>query len=368
MDKLINLQAKKQAFTNKIDSTLNLGNVAVMLNSKRMTFLLMATAAFLIALVTACIPASPAFAKIPIIDDVASWAADLANDNFLSPMLRSGANVMLSLVGNQLNQVTAGDMLTRNFDNLIPSIQPILYNIHQNAAIPIANIVLCIFLVVGLCKAISHMGQAETGINIMELLMVFCVFALVKSCIDSSFAWMKFGYDICRWLIVLTQRNANLSGDGSGTQISAIPDDMGNCGVLCAIIIVSVLMLIVAFIIVAIAQVTVIVRSIQIYVYTAFAALPLAFFVSESSRSIATGFLKRYVALLFSGAILVLLFCCMSAINGISLTSFATSVDWHTAEGSTNAISNIFFSIIPYIAFAFCIVKSGAWAREFVGI
>ena len=109
-----------------------------------------------------------------------------------------------------------------------------------------------------------------------------------------------------------------------------------------------------------------VVRSIQIYVYSAFASLPLAFFVSESGRSVATGFLKRYIAVLFSGAIMALLFMMMSAIAATG--GAATQPNFGDADGVLTYCLQMFMGLVPYMAYAFCLFKSGAWAREFVGV
>lgn len=340
---------------------------------KRVFLFLFGLFALLFIGANALIPKQEAHAIIPVIigaaaliigaGAVGSWALDEAGDT-IGDMLRNAANSMFAMSDTTLSSLGSYDALTRNFDQIFEGIEPFIYNVHQTAAIPIANTVLLIFLVVGLVKAVSHMGRSETGIDFMQLLLVFVVFAFLKSIIDASYSWMVLAFDIVRSLISSTFA---VAGDFSAATASTgmIGDNVENWGALLVAFLVAFLTWIIAVVVSFISSIVITVRGVQIYVYTAFASIPLAFFVSESSRSVATGFLKRYLAVLFSGAIMALLFCLM----GLAVTS-GTAVNLDTTESHdfVAGLSNILVSTGGYIAFAWCLFKSGAWAKEFVGV
>ena len=285
-----------------------------------------------------------------------SMAVD-AVTNGLEDMLRGAANACIT-------SLTSPDTLTVGYDQMFSGLSPMMYNVHHLAAVPIANIVLAIFLIVGLVKVVSHMGRTEMGVDTVALMSVFIVYAFLKAGIDSSYSLMILGFDISRMLI------SNVVAVGAGSMpdnpVNYLPDSVGNSALLIVCLIISVLYLLISLVVKAVASLVLVVRSIQIYVYTAFASLPLAFFVSESGRSVATGFLKRYIAVLFSGAIMALLFMMMSAIAATG--GAATQPNFGDADGVLTYCLQMFMGLVPYMAYAFCLFKSGAWAREFVGV
>ena len=292
-----------------------------------------------------------------------SMAVD-AVTNGLEDMLRGAVNGMLGMANACITSLTSPDTLTVGYDQMFSGLSPMMYNVHHLAAVPIANIVLAIFQIVGLVKVVSHMGRTEMGVDTVALMSVFVVYAFLKAGIDSSYSLMILGFDISRMLI------SNVVAVGAGSMpdnpVNYLPDSVGNSALLIVCLIISVLYLLISLVVKVVASLVLVVRSIQIYVYTAFASLPLAFFVSESGRSVATGFLKRYIAVLFSGAIMALLFMMMSAIAATG--GAATQPNFGDADGVLTYCLQMFMGLVPYMAYAFCLFKSGAWAREFVGV
>lgn len=304
-------------------------------------------------------PRHQAEALIPAIIGgvLAVWGVTAGVDvitNGLEEMLRGAVNGMLGMANACIRSLTAPDALTVGYDQMFSGLSQMMYNVHHLAAVPIANIVLAIFLIVGLVKVVSHMGRTEMGVDTVALMSVFIVYAFLKAGIDSSYSLMILGFDISRMLI------SNVVAVGAGSMpdnpVNYLPDSIGNSGILIVCLIVSLLYLLISLV----------VKAIQIYVYTAFASLPLAFFVSESGRSVATGFLKRYIAVLFSGAIMALLFMMMSAIAATG--GAATQPNFGDADGVLTYLLQMLMGVVPYGAYAFCLFKSGAWAREFVGV
>lgn len=291
----------------------------------------------------------------------ASVGIDAATSS-LSDGLRDSCNGNLSLAVSIMHWSADLGMLTDRFEQLFPSIVPIVQGIHNTVAVPIANIVLAIFLVVGLLKLLNRAGQYESGIDVWQLIMVFCLYALMKTGIDASYGIMVLFYNIVRTLIVGT-KDFGFSDEQFAVQ--GIPDDVTGLGWLLTAWFVTILVILIALAVAAITYIVVLVRSVQIYVYTTFASIPLSFLITESGRSVATGFLKRYIAVLGAGVIMALLLVMQSAIignigaSGTAITSFETGIQF---------LGEIILSTISMIAFAFCMFKSGAWARDFMGI
>lgn len=276
--------------------------------------------------------------------------------------LRNAANTSLAGAGSMLQVGATGQLLTTPFDSIYPAVQPIVYNVHQAVCIPAANVVLVVFMVVGLGKVMQRMGQTETGVDMWQLVMVFVGYAFAKAMIDASYELMVLAFDFVRHIIVQV---LSMSGGSSALEVQGIPESVKGMGWLLVACVVSLIVWFATWLVSLLAQVVVMVRAVQIYVYTAFGSLPLAFLASESSRPMATGFLKRYIALLFAGAIMALLFVMYGAVVGQIGT---TSVVPDTWEHGVQFLCELMMSLGAPIAFGWCLFKSGSWARDFVGV
>ena len=98
-----------------------------------------------------------------------SMAVD-AVTNGLEDMLRGAVNGMLGMANACITSLTSPDTLTVGYDQMFSGLSPMMYNVHHLAAVPIANIVLAIFLIVGLVKVVSHMGRTEMGVDTVALM------------------------------------------------------------------------------------------------------------------------------------------------------------------------------------------------------
>lgn len=275
--------------------------------------------------------------------------------------LRGAVNFELATITATIDSFTKSNMLTQDLNDIIPGVVDVLRNIHDTVTITVANVVLLVFLLVGLGKVISNMNKAETGIDLWQLCMVFIGFAFAKTIVDGSWALMQLAFDIVRFLIVSI---ANSPATQMAYAANAVPDSVENWGVLLMMLLVAFIVKCVVLFVIVLANITVIVRCIQIYVYICLAPLPLATLVSDGGRSVATHFIKAFSAVLMAGAILSLLFVMMGVF--ISTLS-ATTVEPSSIDSAIQWVIELFFSIGVFIAFGWCVFQSGTWARDFTG-
>lgn len=275
--------------------------------------------------------------------------------------LRGAVNFELATITASIDSFTKSNMLTQDLNDIIPGVVDVLRNIHDTVTITVANVVLLVFLLVGLGKVISNMNKAETGIDLWQLCMVFIGFAFAKTIIDGSWALMQLAFDIVRFLIVSI---ANNPAAQMAYAANAVPDSVENWGVLLMMLLVAFIVKCVVLFVIVLANITVIVRCIQIYVYICLSPLPLATLVSDGGRSVATHFIKAFSAVLMAGAILSLLFVMMGAFVS---TLSATTVEPSSIDSAIQWVIELFFSIGVFIAFGWCVFQSGTWARDFTG-
>lgn len=276
--------------------------------------------------------------------------------------LRDAVNGFLSVTTSMIASVVQSDLLTKSFNDIFAPVYPIIYNIHQTTVVTTANVVLVIFLVVSLGKMVQEINRTEAGIDMWRVCMIFVLYALGKLVVDNSFELCVLVFDLVKSLIASVVAQGSLSG---ALTVSPVGGEVKNAGALILMLMTTFVVWAVVGAVCLLSQIVVIGRSIKIYVMTCYAALPLAFFVSDSSRSMATGFIKRYVATLFAGAILALLFIMFGAIVG---NMSMTSVTPDTYENIVQWCCEMLFSLTSVIAFGWAVAKSGAWAQEFVGL
>lgn len=275
--------------------------------------------------------------------------------------LRGAVNFELATISASIDSFTQSNMLTQDLSSIMPGVVDVLRTIHDTVAIPAANIVLLVFLLVGLGKMIADINRSESGADLWRVCMVFIGYAFAKTIVDGSWALMQLAFDIVRWVIVSI---ANNPATEMAFAANAIPDSVENWGVLLMMLLVAFLVKVVVLFVIVLANITVIVRCIQIYVYICLAPLPLATLVSDGGRSIATHFMKAFASVLVAGAILSLLFVMMGAfISNLS----ATTVDPTTIDAAIQWVIELFFSVGVFLAFGWCVFQSGTWARDFTG-
>lgn len=309
-------------------------------------------------------PACEAHAAPGIVQIVGSiFGANEIVDSFISGMLRGAINSCLSLASTILSSSADTSALTKGFGEVWPTLAPVVRTIHETIAVPIANVVLATFLVVGIVKYMQRLGQADAAADSWTLIMVFVLYALVKSCIDASFPLMLMCFDMCRGAI---EAVIDLGGPGGvAVAYAAVPDDVNGAGWLFLALLVSIIVVVISWAASMVTQLVIIVRMIQLYVYTALAAIPLSAIISDSGRSIATGFMKKYLALLLTGVIIAILVVMYSVV----ITSVGTTADL-ASGGDADAIEylwQLLGSTVTSLAMIFCMVKCSSWARDLIG-
>lgn len=330
---------------------------------------------FFFAINFACLlsPVEEAHAIAPIVIALGAAASILGGGIALSggvdqmgqnieTALCNTVNFLLASGASAIESITSTSMLTQKFSELFPSIYSIIQTIQDVAVAPAANIILIIMLLIGLGGVLKRLNQSEAGADLWELCMVFVLYAFAKAVVDSSFSLMILAFDIARMLILGIYQAGQITGS---FEVSGISSDVADLGALIVLFIVALITFFICWAVAIFSQLVVIARSVQIYVYTILAPLSLSFLVADSTRPVATGFIKRYIAVLLAGAIMALLFIMMGAIigtitvNTVSVNNVQTLLEW---------IGQLLFSMVYLLAFAFCLGKSGAWARDFLGI
>lgn len=289
------------------------------------------------------------------------FAANQATDGIIDT-IRGGVIGAMSWSQTLVVNTANGALLTNSFETLLgdQAIHDALYNLHHIAIIPLGNIIAAIFFVYGLVKLVSKAGQTEGGIDSWQLIFLFVMYGAAVTIINASWEIMygmfQLSLAVIKKILVVSQTNLQMSDPTEGIE---------NAGLLFAMLMASLIVMLVSVVVCALSHAVVIIRAIQIYIYTVFSPVPLAFMVSEGGRDMTKSFLKKYVALLISGAMLALLFYLFSLVitavpfPDMQVTDMGTFAQW-----ATLLVLNY---IVFYGAFGYAVFKSGAWSRDLIG-
>jgi len=341
-------------------------------------------AAALVAAALCCLLAAPDEAEalpilVPIIAGVLAGAIALDTAlpgavSWISDLLREACNFLFSSAQGFLDVAANGSILGNSFMGMFASgsfggseaaggLAEHLHYIQEAYIIPVAMLIATIVFAIALGSLLSDAGGAEAGIDTWQLCWAFISWAGVSVIIQGSWEMMEVAYNITADLI------GRIGGDiHTALNLQVVGDDIVNGGVLLALLLGAILVWAMSIVVALITHASVLVRGFQIYVYTTLAPIALAFLGSRSSRAMATGFIKRWLATLLAGVIMVLLLLCFSELvsgMGMDVGSVAAA---DGADAVVLWMNNLILSFPLYIAIAFCMVQSGAWAREFVGV
>lgn len=335
----------------------------------------------------AAVPLIPILAAAAGVLGLGASAAGAAGVEWVKELLADGCNNALAgVLYNTLNftgnAVDVDGKITgvfRNFDELVGPGSDLYENcivvIHGLLINSVGYVIMCVCLVIGLAKVLQHAGQTEAGVNFWQLFLPFILFTAGVILISNSVEILKFPY-------VVMQQVADTIGTqitlGSGLNesnnvqdkafISTENMDNLSTGTLFYAMIMLAVVWLGSFLISGIANVILILRGIQLYAYTAMSPIGLAFIVSDSTRPMATGFAKRYLAVVLSYLMIYLIFIMASfALSGI-VVDIATNANWGSVDEVLGMQGKLLALLATTGALGFALLKSGAWSRELLGI
>ena len=270
---------------------------------------------------------------------------------------------------NALSGAAAG-----NTDDLLLS--PEQYNstlyqaaitIHNTAVKPITAIVLSIMFVIMLASSSTRVeGDRELGVRIIAATMFKCVLVLV---VAQNAVVILNAINSIATTIASTADSIDVGGTaGVGTQIGdAMRDDIADAGMVkqLGLLVILLIPFIVAEVGGMLATVLVFVRFLQLYMLSAFASLPLAFFGHEDTKQLGIGYLKRYAATALQGVMLIIAVKLYQALLGGWL---GNSIHY---DGNTDmwnfVISNFGSFLVAPAVLIFLLFGSNSLAKAIVG-
>lgn len=238
----------------------------------------------------------------------------------------------------------------------IGAFNPVLYGyiktIMTSVVMPIAYVILALFLMLELHNANLKMAGAEGGSTYGVKLMFNVVIriALAKFAVDSSLLILEAIYGVS---LSVTTGISGILASGSiagGLDIVAITQQINAMGLgeQLGMFVELLIVKFAVFIILGLVQIICIARFIEIYVFMAVAPIPLATFPSDELSSVGKNFLKSFAAVCIQGALIYLVISIFPILFNANIL------------GDSSVMGILLYSVI----LAMGVLSSGRWAKS----
>lgn len=302
-------------------------------------------------------------------------------DDWVAALLRPAVKFLINTSRAMITDTAKAELLSQSFEQLsaINGAYAMFSQIHKTVVIPMGNVVVAIMFVVALVKLFSNSSTSEAFIDTWKLMMTLIMFAAALIIINASWEIMVMLYDLVLKMIqgiyAISERtyamdtanrisnvvNGIVSHTGSGATDPTTNIHSG--GNMLAALLAALILFLAGLLCSIVANVMIIVRAIEIYLYACFSPLALGFIISEGGRQMTESFFKRYLAVLVAGAVQVILLLLMSlASHSFGLIPSGTASDFASQLGA------MLLTTIPCIACVFLMTKSTQVAKDILGV
>lgn len=241
------------------------------------------------------------------------------------------------------------------------------------------------FLAIVMLIKLANLGQRMDGNGtlpaVKEVFLLIVWYAVLLFLVNNSF-------EICEAVYTISLAVMNIVNDSatSGLLIPAIEEVIteerlsyfATLPGFLALAIFAFIFMLMSFVTLVVVQFVVWGRALQLYAMAAFSPIAIPFLGTEETKPWAMGFIKNFLALCVTGAIILFILLVYPAVMSIAFTPFDTIGLQELVTGSESALQTLndnlgamLLWLVKIIAFycvlIYAMVKSGGWARELLG-
>lgn len=238
--------------------------------------------------------------------------------------------------------------------------------IANTAVKPITAVVLSIMAVLMLANTSTHVeGDRELGVRAIAGSMFKIVLVII---VAQNAVLLLDGINAIATSVAGTANSLDVgtavtAGAQLGDQLRAKISDAGMVQQL-GMLVVLLIPFLAAKIVGVLATVLIFVRFLQLYMLTAFASLPLAFFGHDDTKPIAIGYLKRYATTALQGVMLIIALKLYQALLGGWLGSH---VNYDNSDMWSFIIAHFGEFFIGPLVLAFLLIGASSLAKAVIG-
>lgn len=300
---------------------------------------------------------------------LAGWLEDL--EHFIRVDLLGGvcASLFNAAVDAVSSMMTSAD-LTAGFSNLLgdystSGIVGLCESVANSVIKPCANTILTLVVLFELFKIASEMDKnGGTLPAVREVVKLFVMLAIFLYIVNNGFELMEGLFDLC-------QRIVNAIGQqlyaDSVTNLEFESGDFENVaaiGDMIFMLILALFIFLASILATVVAQFMFLARGLEIYVLSMFAPLPFSLIGLSETRSWAIGYIKQFIQVCLSGAIIMVILYIIPALLNVAIAD--AKVEWGTMVTLLDCFWIIKMLAIEILCI-FMLVKSGSLAGKILG-
>lgn len=259
-----------------------------------------------------------------------------------------------------LGLATNSDKLTGTLSGFMPQLYSYTIAVMNNVVLPVAYTVLALFFVLELYNAsirTDQMGGGSANLGAEIVFRVMFKMVLCKVAVDSVSLILNAIYEVTTYL---TTGVAGIMGGGAitggGIDVEALRPALEALGFWSGLgaFLVTIIVFLVAMIAVVLANIIIVTRFIELFVYFAIAPIPIATLPSAEMSSIGKNFLKSFAAVSVQGTLIF-----------IVLSFFPILFNSSLLTGMGESLFGALMGMLGYsIVLILAVFSTGRWAKS----
>lgn len=248
-------------------------------------------------------------------------------------------------------------------------------DVHSAAVVPIGEGILGLFMLIQLVKISQRIDATATLPAVKDIVFLFVTYVIMHWLIIHSLDLATATYDVINKITTNAALSPSSALDKSPLDFGAADDSdidwskasIGGCFMLVLFGGLSFFVGGVAFLI---GLVMALARGIQLYMYAAFAPIPLSLLGFDETRQSGISFIKNFISLCLAGAIMIFsLVAYPKILTAVATSGFTDNVMVKMMMGgsSVDSLRTLLTGLAVTILLCLALVKSGAWAKEILG-
>lgn len=303
--------------------------------------------------------------EMPAFDifDVGGWLF-----KFMQFLCWSFTGGCCDLINEMLDAVTGMEIFTLSLGS--PELNPVWQfstSVAQTVAMPLAYSILGIMVGLELLHATQEMGRSKfAGIEVLGRFAVKVL--VVKVIIDHAPAFMRGLYDLTVWL---SRGIQSIQAPGGSSElmpkeqmqgiVEAIQADQA--GMILLFFLIMLVAVVVVFGACVFVQMIALARYVEIFVFIAFAALPLVMFANSELKARGVNFLTGYLSICLQGTVLVFLIKVMTPL----FSAVATILSGMLGDTAGATGIEMFMTCVAPLALCLAMITVVQHSREIAG-
>lgn len=288
----------------------------------------------------------------------------------IKDLFAGATSILLNMSLDAITSAIDSESLTASFNGLLGdyssvSITGICSNVANAVILPCARTVLTLTVLMQLVKIAGEMDRnGGTLPAVREIVKLFVILAIFLYLVNNGFEIMKGIFELVNRILgaISTHLYADEFSDlAFETEDLKKIDDVG---ILFFMMIIALVIMLLSLITVVIANYMFLARAFEIYLLSMFAPMPFAFLGLDETKGWAIGYLKNFIQVCLSGAIMLIVLFMIPALVNVAIQG--ASNEFESTIGFDNILWIVKLGAVELLA-AFMLIKSGSLAGKILG-